>query len=150
MNTISYSMTCDHKACDDQFVAAETAARHGDWQLCRKLSGQFEQALSQHFLAEEDILFPRFETLTGMTQGPTAVMRAEHAAMRDIVFSLRHAAASESLDDFLGHADTLLVYMQQHNLKEENMLYPMMDRALHAETGALLDLVQQQLAVQSA
>ena len=33
-------------------------------------------------------------------------------------------------DDYLGIADTLLILMQQHNMKEEQMLYNMMDQHL--------------------
>ncbi|HEX5637924.1 MAG TPA: hypothetical protein VFY78_12600, partial [Gammaproteobacteria bacterium] len=43
---------------------------------------------------------------------------------------LRQAAAKESASGFLGVAESLFIFMQQHNMKEENVLYPMMDQQL--------------------
>jgi len=41
---------------------------------------------------------------------------------------------------FAGHAETLHILMQQHNMKEEQVLYPMTDRLLG---GQAADLVAQ-------
>ena len=38
---------------------------------------------------------------------------------------MQDALDAEGKDTFLGEAETLLVFMQQHNAKEEMMLYPM-------------------------
>ena len=34
--------------------------------------------MERHFLMEETVLFPTFEDISGMRQGPTQVMRMEH------------------------------------------------------------------------
>ena len=85
-----------------------------------------------HFEVEENVLFPAFEQATGMTMGPTAMMRAEHAQMRDLLHNMAAVIAAGRRDDYLGMSETLLLYMQQHNLKEENVLYPMSDQLLAA------------------
>ena len=41
--------------------------------------------------------------------------------------------ARKDSDAYLGDADTLLIIMQQHNVKEEQMLYQMADQALAGE-----------------
>jgi tRNA 2-thiouridine synthesizing protein A len=41
-------------------------------------------------------------------------------------------------DDYAGNAETLLIMMQQHNVKEENVLYPMCDQHLADQLDALL------------
>ena len=93
-----------------------------------------------HFDVEENVLFPAFEQATGMSMGPTAMMRAEHAQMRDLLHNMAAVIVAGRRDDYLGMSETLLLYMQQHNLKEENVLYPMSDQAL-AASG--IDLTQQ-------
>ena len=81
-----------------------------------------------------------------MTQGPTQVMRGEHADMRATLAQLRAALASHDLDEFGGEAETLLIMMQQHNMKEENILYPMCDQHLAGETPELLARLETELA----
>ena len=55
---------------------------------------RFQDALLHHFAMEEEVMFPAFEARTGMTQGPTAVMRSEHRQMTDLLnrMSGRHGA----------------------------------------------------------
>jgi hemerythrin-like domain-containing protein len=57
-------------------------------------------------------------------------MRHEHDMMRELVERMQAAVDAGSADDFLGAADTLMVLMQQHNMKEEGILYPMCDQVL--------------------
>lgn len=78
-------------------------------------------------------MFPAFEARTGMTQGPTMIMRSEHEQMTDLLDQMAGAVASKDRNAYLGDADTLLVLMQQHNMKEEQMLYQMADQALVGE-----------------
>ena len=65
-----------------------------------------------------------------MTAGPTQVMRMEHQQMRSLVQDLDNALAAQEKDEYLGLSETLMVMMQQHNMKEEMMLYPMMAQNL--------------------
>ena len=44
----------------------------------------------------------------------------------------------EDRDGYLGLSETLMVLTQQHNMKEEQMLYHMMDQTFGAEATALL------------
>jgi hemerythrin-like domain-containing protein len=92
-----------------------------------------------HFAMEEEVMFPAFETRTGMKQGPTSVMRSEHRQMTDLFDSMAGAIASKDTNAYLGDADTLLIIMQQHNVKEEQMLYPMADRSLASEGDKVIE-----------
>jgi iron-sulfur cluster repair protein YtfE (RIC family) len=47
-----------------------------------------------------------------------------------------------------GNAETLLIMMQQHNVKEENVLYPMCDQHLTAQVPTLLPALQREIAAQ--
>ncbi|MFC3530997.1 hemerythrin domain-containing protein [Vogesella facilis] len=134
--TLTRCFTQVHRACDDQFVAVEDALRDGDWPQVVASCHAFCQAMEQHFAEEENVLFPAFEQASGISQGPTVVMRHEHAEMRVLMDDMRAAAAALDGAALAGAADTLLLLMQQHNLKEENILYPMCDRV--ADMSALL------------
>lgn len=138
MGQISNVMTRDHKDCDESFVQAETAARNGDWPGAAAALDDFREALERHFRVEEEALFPAFERTTGMTEGPTAVMRAEHADMRELIDQLRSAVAARDADELAGVAETLNMIMQQHNVKEEQVLYALLDEAVGGEAEALL------------
>lgn len=124
-----------HRQCDALFANAEEAAQIGQWSQCQDQLGRFAEDLERHFSSEETLLFPAFEAATGMSGGPTQVMRLEHRQMRELIVQLNEAAAHQDAEGFAGAAETLLVLMQQHNLKEENILYPMCDRALSADLG---------------
>lgn len=146
MHTITNFMANDHRSCDHLMVAVEQAVASGDWALARTDFGLFQKAMQDHFEAEESLLFPLFEQSTGMYRGPTQVMRGEHAQMKQLLAAAAAALVEQDFDDYTGTAETLLVMMQQHNLKEENVLYPMCDQHLTDQVEALLPELQKQLA----
>lgn len=128
-----------HKHCDEIFADAEEACGKGDWTGGATAFELFRNQLETHFASEEELLFPAFEEATGMTSGPTEVMRGEHRQMRDLLAQMQGAVESRDSDAFGGDAETLLILMQQHNMKEENILYPMCDNALgSSDVGASL------------
>jgi hemerythrin-like domain-containing protein len=138
MTTISNFLATDHKRCDSLFAAAESAASNGDWDVATNEFNRFRDAMLHHFAMEEEVMFPAFETRTGMKQGPTAVMRSEHRQMTGLFDSMADGLARKDSNAYLGDADTLLIIMQQHNVKEEQMLYRMADQALSDEVGEVL------------
>lgn len=146
MNPISTLMTQDHRDCDHEFAVAEHFVARREWDAAGQAVASFADALETHFGAEEGQLFPRFEAATGMTHGPTAVMRGEHAEIRSIVAGLKDALLRRDADDFAGEAETLMIMLQQHNMKEENILYPMCDARLPLERDALAEALGHSIA----
>jgi len=130
MTSIPEFMTNKHRECDEFFTEAEAAVAKGDWSLALEKWQSFALELIKHFSQEEEVLFPKFEQATGMTAGPTQVMRMEHQQMRALVQDLDNSLAAKEKDEYLGLSETLMVMMQQHNMKEEMMLYPMMAQNL--------------------
>ena len=128
MHSIHKTMSQDHKRCDDLFVEAQKFAARKEWPSARQYTDLFIRNELQHFNHEETVLFPTFEQATGMIHGPTEVMREEHKTLCELFDDLRQAAVDESASRFLGVAETLFIFLQQHNMKEENILYPMMDQ----------------------
>lgn len=130
MSTILDFLGEDHRACDELFASAEAAVAQENWDSAQSLFERFQTAMARHLAMEEDVLFPSFESRTGMSSGPTQVMRMEHDQMRGLLNDMAHSIASSDQSQFLGLSETLNMLMQQHNLKEENVLYPMADQLL--------------------
>lgn len=138
MSTILDFLGNDHRACDELFASAEEAVAQKNWDAVRDLFGRFDAALKHHLAMEEEVLFPAYEARTGNTMGPTQVMRLEHEQMRTLLQDMANAVANANQNSFLGLSETLNMLMQQHNLKEENMLYPMSDRVLGSESQSVI------------
>ena len=138
METISEYLSSDHHRCDDLFAVAEEAAGSKDWEKIVGESGAFLESMRHHFAMEEEVLFPAIEEQTGMSMGPTQVMRMEHQQMRELFEAMAQAVKNRDRDDFLGQTETLLVLMQQHNLKEEQILYQMADHVLANDVAGML------------
>ena len=122
-----------HVDCDDLFVAMEEAVHQKSWGTVESTMHHFINATEAHFRREETLLFPAFEAATGSAMGPTQMMRVEHAQMRSLFDQMTDALDQKDDRAIAGAAETLLILMQQHNMKEENILYPMCDRALAAD-----------------
>lgn len=138
--TISYIseyLSHAHRCCDDLFVDAENEVAAGD--LAGAGFEVLRQEMESHFSMEERVMFPAFEDITGMTAGPTAMMRMEHVQMRELLEQMKAALAAHDAKEYLGLSETLLMILQQHNYKEEQILYPMADQALGAEGAAVVE-----------
>ncbi len=139
MTTISAFMIDQHHHCDDMFAAAENAVAGGKWAEAGDDFNRFQREMTHHFDIEERLLFPAFEAASGMTDGPTQVMRTEHTQVRDVLADMAQAVTGKDSKGYLGHSETLLMLMQQHNLKEEQILYRMIDQTLSGQKDALLN-----------
>lgn len=126
--------TSDHRACDQEWALVEKAVDDGDAARAREAFAVFDASMRRHLAMEEDVLFPAFEARTGSSMGPTQVMRIEHERMRGLLAQMAATAAS-NVEGLVDLGDTLLMLVQQHNVKEEGILYPMAERALAREWG---------------
>ncbi len=127
---ISNYMKNEHRECDTFFAEAEEAVAKDNWEAANKKYLAFANETILHFKKEEDELFPAFEAHTGMTQGPTQVMRYEHEKVRQLIGQMAGALESQDKDAYLSLAESMMILLQQHNMKEEQMLYAMCDRQL--------------------
>lgn len=130
METISTYLTSDHRACDEEFANLENAVAAKDWNNVQVQFEKFSTDLIHHFDMEEKVFFPVFEENTGMSCGPTKVMRMEHDQMRMVLNQLKSDIEKQDDKHFFGLSETLMMLMQQHNMKEEQMLYKMADMHL--------------------
>lgn len=147
MTSIGEFMKRGHRECDEAFARAEQAASRTDWPAAAAGFDAFHAAIAQHLAMEEGVLFPALGEATGMSRGgPIRVMLIEHEQMRGLFEAMKQALDTRDGNQYLGHCESLLVLMQQHNVKEEGILYPMMDKVLGAKAA---DLVARCTAVQA-
>jgi len=140
--TISSFLTADHRACDEEFAQMENEVAENNWENAQKKFDQFNSDLEHHFNMEEKIMFPAFENRTGMVGGPTAMMRMEHEQMRSVVGQMQGDLVSKNKDHFFGLSESLMMLMQQHNMKEEQMLYAMADSHLAEDSSLVVTQMQ--------
>ncbi|MBI4818647.1 MAG: hemerythrin domain-containing protein [Deltaproteobacteria bacterium] len=137
--------SADHTACDEAWAKVEASG--GDAKAISAAFHSFEALMDRHLRMEEEVLFPAFEAATGMRGvGPTEVMRHEHRQMRAILSDMNLAVSESRTDNVLDLGDTLLMLIQQHNAKEEGMLYPMADAQLGDEWPELAKRLHTYLA----
>jgi len=128
--SVTEYLEADHRRLDAMIPEVESSLQAGSLPAAVEQFAEFTRGLFRHIDAEEKVLFPAFEELTGMTGGgPTFVMRSEHVQLRRLLEAVTSAlgaadaaAAGESLR-------RLVQTLGLHNMKEERMLYPMADRA---------------------
>lgn len=125
MSDAIFRLLHEHKEFDTLLARIEERVRSGDWAKAQQCFYEAEQAIYGHFELEEGQLFPAFEKATGILQGPTEVMREEHHAIRELFEDCRASLFAQEAQNLLSELDTLLILVQQHNVKEEYVLYPM-------------------------
>lgn len=136
MNTASINdhYTHDHDRLDELFHQFQTL-KSADRPNALRHYQEFNAGLEQHIVWEEELLFPSFESKTGMVTGPTEVMRWEHRQIRDFLNAIAEKLARDDFDTS-DEESGLLAVLGPHNHKEENILYPMIDQVTGAEERA--------------
>lgn len=143
LRTVADYLGHDHRRLDAILPDVDRLVADGEFSRALERFRDFSCGLDHHIDAEEHVLFPAFESLTGMTHGPTVVMRAEHIEIRRWLGAV---AASISASDAAGFRDALgqlTGVLVPHNMKEEGILYPMSDQAAGThEADALVRRMQ--------
>ena len=127
---ISSYMRSEHRECDELFASAEKSVIDGDFEQAERQFLLFADDTLRHFKREEDSLFPTFERISGSTEGPTRIMRHEHEQVRGLIGKMAGAVEKKDSDAYLSMAESMMILLQQHNMKEEQMLYAMCDRMI--------------------
>jgi len=140
MKTFTDFMAADHTACDNEFARAEEAALADNWSDAEPAFNKFRDNMAHHFKMEEEVLFPALKAAG--PSGPVHVMLMEHAQIKELLKQMAEAVAQKNAHSYGGLSETLLMVMQQHNHKEENILYGMADDVLANERETLLERMQ--------
>jgi iron-sulfur cluster repair protein YtfE (RIC family) len=138
---ITDAFTHHHHACDHLLADAESSVARGDWGPIAMATEALVSAMNHHFEVEEGTLFPQLAAINRVAMNPIEVMRSEHAQMRQLFTDLGEAVGRRDRDACLGILETLHFLTQQHNAKEECVLYPMADGALRDRAAEIANLV---------
>ena len=129
---INEALSWDHDRLEALEHAAFEERAAGDLQAAFDLYAEFALGLRRHIGFEEEILFPAFEELTGMPTGPTTVMRAEHREIERLLDEIAGGIGDAAAEVDALRADLHRV-LGEHNVKEEGVLYPIVDDRLGAD-----------------
>ncbi len=84
-----------------------------------------------HHAKEEDILFKYLQTPGVLSHcNPLPVMLSEHEQSRMFLQKMTEAIATENKQEFCTNASNYGQLLQQHIMKEDNVLYPMAEEGI--------------------
>lgn len=135
-------MTHDHRECDEFFENLEEFVNNGDFEKASNLFNEWKKVNLRHFEIEENYLFPETAKSMGAKIPPIMVMEMEHQQIRNCINQMEMAINQNNGKTFLGLADTCMIMIQQHNMKEEQILYPIIDRSLSNLTSEAISKIE--------
>jgi iron-sulfur cluster repair protein YtfE (RIC family) len=127
--SVTQLLGLDHRRLDAILADAKRWLAAGDLPRASTRFSEFRDGLEHHIAAEEEILFPVFETLTGASGGgPTHVMRMEHAEIQRLMAEVASSLERGGDKRHTTPLATLTARVYAHNGKEERIFYPAADR----------------------
>lgn len=142
-NPVTAYFEADHDRLDSllqQFIQK----KRGDFKVAKPYFREFFKGLRRHIVWEEEVLFPFFEKASGMTMGPTEVMRQEHRLIGSILDRI-HDKVRQADPNSDAEEQELFAVLKPHNDKEENILYPAIDQFAGPEQVAGLFLQMEEI-----
>ena len=125
--TISQCFAQDHDQLDALFASFQSQ-KHTDYGKAKEAFREFKSGLERHIVWEEQLLFPLWEGKSGMTDsGPTFVMRGEHRHIGERLEAILQKVQNEDPDTDV-EEQALIALLSAHNMKEERVLYPSIDK----------------------
>lgn len=142
--TIAMALTDEHRNIDTEILDFIEQVERGVLDPTPLLEAF--TSLRRHIYMEEEFLFPPVRD-AGLVM-PILVMLREHATLWQLMESLTELTSDQSADpdgaELLAGCRTLLVELEQHNAKEEPIIYPRADLDLTesalAELATFIDL----------
>jgi len=111
----------------------------GRWEEVDKLFPKMRNEFLTHFDMEESVAFKEFNAAECAGCNPTGVMVAEHEQMRLLLNRAEQYIDSRDKDTLLSLFDSFMLVVQQHNIKEENIMYSLLDQALNANREKIIE-----------
>lgn len=135
MSDIKEFLTQGHRDCDELFAELEdTVAKNSD-ESSHKYE-KFYDDLTSHFSMEEMVLFPMLNDYE--PNSPLRAMEMEHEQLRELLSKMRKAVEQKDKEKFFSLSETLMILMQQHNMKEEQLIYTLANQHLGEEASYVI------------
>ena len=145
MGTLCDYLLYDHKRCDALFAQVESSVATKEWTRAEECFETFGASLARHIQMEECVLFPAFEKMVRGSGMPIAMLRLEHQRIHAVVDRIRDSLYRCDPVDFMLHCETFALLMQQHSVKEEDMLYPLLERMLAGRSGEIVTKMREKV-----
>jgi len=136
--TITSYLSWDHRRLDRALAGAQEDVKGERMAEARHALDEYARGLERHMRVEDELVFPVFEARSGMSGGPTAVMRDEHRSIRIALAMMRDGLDRNDAQGFRAGLRFLETILPEHNAKEEHILYPTTDRLLTPAERATL------------
>lgn len=128
----------DHRDCDARWIDVEELLDAGDIELAQAAWQKYDASMRRHLAMEDEVLFPAFEARSDATgESPVAALKLEHEQMEGLLDQIAEAIDAADTELAIDLGDTLLMLVQQHNAREEDMLYPEAEKLLTGEWDEL-------------
>lgn len=137
MSNIKEFLTNDHRECDETFAQMEDAVANNSDDALLKFE-KFYDDLNNHFSMEEIVLFQALVQVSDIANNPAKLMEMEHEQMRELLSKMRNALEQKDKDKFFSASETLMILMQQHNMKEEQILYNLAQQHLEDDAEHII------------
>jgi len=140
LRSVSEYMEADHRRLDAAYARVIDAVGRGDWAKAQRCFDEFSCGLDRHMQAEERVLYPVFEQVTGMTAGPVTVMQREHDLLRELLAAVAEALGQRDEPSLRERAGIAAQVLDLHNTKVVRAIYAHYERGLgsDAERDALV------------
>lgn len=116
--------------------------KHANFAEAKKNFVAFKHGLEKHIAWEKDFLFPLFQNKTGIIEGPILVLEEEHRQILRMLQQINLRIQRNDISSNRSEHD-LIVILGHHTVKEENVLYPVLDHLLTVDEKADLFLKMQ-------
>ena len=144
-NAIAAYFERDHDEIDALLASVDFA----DLKTALARFAEFDRRLERHIVWEEGTLFPAAARVApALEEGPIAVMKMEHVAIRGLKQAALDALRRGDAPSARRLVAEMLQVLSPHNMKEEHMLYPACDGYLAGPAArAVMDEIKASAAV---
>ncbi len=132
-SSVTDAMATDHDRIDALFDDVRVMVDDGELERADHFFADVRAQLLEHIRIEEDVLFPVLEVRVGTFAGPQTVMRREHEKIVAALDRIANALGRQDAAEFRACDREIYALLSRHNVKEERIIYPMLDRALSRE-----------------
>lgn len=141
-STVTACFAAAHHRLDRLVAEVSDSVSGSDLRAARFYFKELARHLRSHLYFEETFMFPLLEMACG-ANGPMCVLRREHEEIESRLGGLQASLFLGSLADVRAELAALVATLENHNGREERVLYPMIDRELddHAR-GDLIAAIQ--------
>jgi iron-sulfur cluster repair protein YtfE (RIC family) len=119
-----------HDAQEDLLMEIRDALDVGRFEAAEERYLAYEASLHRHLRLEESMLFARIEAISSAMAREVARLRQEHDEIRKALTAMHRAVMHRDSAAFTRAYDALGSVLPGHELREERVVYPALDRAM--------------------